>query len=183
MGLKDSSSLKVFSIYQNMIKYIKGSDIDFDKLHSISWFNRSGEFIKSQCKRVYNDVENSFFNYKDFTLFLLHNFIFNKKLNWAEVNSKNINSIKELYKNEQFIIDQQFILELDKQLNFKDISAYFKINRNGGNLVYDELILKKRVSPLFYIMLEDDVDENSNFEESEELKKFKKILRKIRKII
>jgi len=182
MGLKESSSLKVFSIYQNFIRWQKGKDVPFDKLHSITWFNRSGDYLKNQCKKVYNEIENSRFNYQDFSLFLLHNSIFNTKLKWADVNTKNINVIKNLYTEAQFIIDQQFILELDKKLNFKDISVYFKINRDGRNFVYDELIMKNRVSPLFYIMLENDVDETSDFKEAEELKKFKRIIKKIKKI-
>lgn len=179
-----NTSLNVFSVVKNVESFIKNEkDVNIFKKQSKLWFERSSEYIQRNCKRLFNEIENSFYDYYDLAIFLLYDLIFNEKNSLRNVNDKNINKVKNLFTLEQLKKDQDFILELNKQLNFTDLSEYFKINSSGGNLLYDNLILPKHISPYFY--LEFDInkeDEKEKEKEKEELKKFKKIIKKIKEL-
>lgn len=173
------SSLRVFSIVKNVELFINSDkDVNIFKLQNKLWFGRSSEYIQRNCKRIFNEIENSFYNYVDLSIYLLYDLIFNEKNSLKEVNDKNINITKNLFTLEQLNKDQNFILELNKKINF-DLTDYFKINSLGGNLLFDKLILPKHISPYFY--MEFDVDLESE-QEKEELKKFKKIIKKIKEL-
>jgi hypothetical protein len=176
-----SSSLKVFSIIQNTKKYItKNKDVDIFKNVSHIWYSKTSEYNIRHCKRIYNEIENGFYNYYDLSFYLLYTYIFNEKIDLSLVKDKNINKIAQLFTDKQLKKDQEFMIELSKITKIIDIEEYFKTNRNGGNIIYDELIAKKRISPYFYIEYgKEEKEENEN----EELKRFKKIIKKFKQIL
>lgn len=177
-----SSSLMVFSIIKNVEKFLESNkDVNIFKEQSIVWYSNNPDFIKNICKRIYNEIENHFYSYYDFAIYLLYNAIFYGKTEIKLINHKDINKASELFTNEQLRRDEQFILDLNDVLKF-DIADYFKINRNGGCILYDDIVMKKRVSPLFYMEYSEHV-ETENREQNEELKQFIKVTNKIREIL
>lgn len=172
------SVLKVFSIIQNTKLMIeKNRDVKLSNIVPKIWFNRSRDFTKRLCQTIYNDIENSFYTYNDFKVTLLYIYIFNRRMNYNELTEKNINRIKKIFSPKQLKKDQDFLLELNKRLKL-DISDYFKINERGKNTAYEDLIMKQRVSPYFYLLY-GNLDDEEN--ESNVLKRFKKILKEINK--
>lgn len=177
-----SSSLKVFSIYQNTKRFITSKrDVNIFKTQPVVWYNKSPEYIIRHCKRIYNELENSNFNYDDLAIYFLHSYIFNDKIVMGDVRDKSINTVKNLYTIDRLEEDQKFILSINEKLRM-ELKDYFEINTSGGNLIYDELIMKDRLSPYFYIEYENIVELNNKNEEKIELKLFKKIIKKIKEV-
>ncbi len=173
----------VFSIIQNVKKFVdKGKDLDLFKLQSAVWYDKSTDFTKRHCKRIYNEIENHYYTYYDLAIFLMYELIFFDKNILNLITEKDINITSKLFTEEQLEKDQNFIIALGEQIKLAEIADYFKINRTGGNIVYDNLILKKLVSPYFYIECQEIVEREEE-KENEELKRFVRIIIKINEIL
>lgn len=179
----NSSSLLVFSIIQNVKKFVeKEKDLDLFKMQSAVWFDKSSDFTKRHCKRIYNEIENAYYSYNDLVIFLLYELIFFDKNHVKLITEKDINITSKLFTEEQLEKDQEFLIQLNDKIKLTDIADYFKINRNGGNIIYEKLILNKNVSPYFYIECQNLVSREEE-KESEELKKFIRIINKIKETL
>ena len=185
-----SSPVLVLSIEYNIRKFLKSKRSNIDTLNiyketSIYHFKRSKQYIVSNCKRIYNDIENHYYTYKDLAIFILDSYIINGKFNWGLVNVKNINSIKDFYNQSRFLVDQQTILEIAKNLKIKKMSKFFEIKENGNSVIYDLIIHEKRfISPIFHIKYENiALEALNNSTRSEDYEFFTKIIKIIKKIL
>ena len=122
-----------------------------DENSFVHWFNNSNKYTQKLCLRVWNDIENSLYDYHDLFLFCMYEYLMNGKINFASFSKKNINMVRELFTIAQFVIDKQTILEIHHQVKLKDISDYFKIN--GGDCIAYELTKNKIISPMFFIKI------------------------------
>jgi hypothetical protein len=113
------------------------------------WFNNTPKFIKDQCYRVYNEIENSFYSYSDVVAFLIYESLWHDDVKLPEVNSESINNFKALFTDVQLLKDRRMIDKINKQANLKDIKEYFYIRENGESLIY-RLCMQKIVSIYFF---------------------------------
>lgn len=172
----------VFSIIKNVEKFLESNkDVNIFKEQSIFWYTKNPDFIKNICKRIYNEIENHFYSYYDLAIFLLNYSIFYGKCDYKYILEKDINKASEIFSKEQLQKDEKFMLELNQILNF-DAEEYFKIKKEGGNIIYEDLIMKRKISPYFYLEYYTKVKREEE-KESEELKQFIKVINKIREIM
>jgi hypothetical protein len=185
-----SSPILVLSIEYNIRKFLKSKNANIEKLNiykqtSSYHYKRSREYIITNCKRIYNDIENHFYTYKDFAIFILDSYIIKSKFQWHLVNSKNINITRSFYNQARFSKDEKMILEIAKNLKIKNLNKFFEIKENGNSILYDLIIHEKRfISPIFHIKYENIVFENLNENtKSERYKLFTKLTKIIKKIL
>jgi predicted metal-binding protein len=113
------------------------------------WFTHTPKYIKDQCFRIYNEIENSFYSYKDVVAFLIYESLWHDDVKLPEVNSESINKFKAIFTEEQLLKDRRMIDKINKQANLKDIKEYFFIRENGESLIY-RLCMQKIVSIYFF---------------------------------
>jgi len=188
-----NSILQVFSVYQNVNRLIKSKNapsyFDIFKSASIIWYNRSHPNIKRFCERVYNEIENHFYSLEEFALTILVENIYNKRCELSSLTSKNINSTKDIFSKERFLLDQQLILDMNAQTHVKSLADYFSINRMGVSIVYELIMHEKRfLSPYFFLRYEDkaiqEMEEcDKMVQPSEEYNKFKRVINIIKLIL
>lgn len=168
----------------NIARWVsKGKEARFQDCVPKKVYSNAHPSTISECKRIYSEIESNLYSHNDFLLFLIHNLIFEKKLIYLKKITENeIDKVKKLYTLQQFIIDKQFIIEIDERLQFKDINKYFEINVDGGNLIYEELVMKKRISPVTYIKLGKKIELEEE-KMNEELKRFVKLTKEIKNIL
>lgn len=147
-----SSVLKVFSVIFNITDLVeKNKKIDNLEKLSTFRFKKTHEYLRDKCKRVHNEIENNNYNYNDLKKFVLYQYIWNKKLNIKIINSKNVKEVKKLFTKEYFEIDKETIIRINKEIKLKGIHDFFTIKEQLGESVLYQLIIKKYVSPLFWI--------------------------------
>jgi len=178
------TKLKVFSILQKCNEfYSKEKDIDLDEYVSELWLERSPKFIKDQCKRIWNEIENGFYEYDELKIYALYTLLFtSKRVSLQKVTRKNVSEVMSLFTKKQYKRDQQFIIDVNQKVQLDGIENYFIINSNGRNVIYT-LIFKQFVSPYFYIKLKKFVPKKNIFKKSKELVKFEFVVNKIEKLL
>jgi hypothetical protein len=141
--------------YMNRKRYIDSDQIDLLKDINEFHYQRISEYTKKHCQKVYNDIENHFYSYKDLALYIACEYLYENKFSWQNVNDKNINRIKDLFSESRYFLDQQLIVELNEKLNFEKISEYFKLNHDGISIIYNLITHEKHyISPLFFLKFE-----------------------------
>ncbi|MFW6219535.1 MAG: hypothetical protein ACOC33_01575 [bacterium] len=181
-----NSSLTIFSIYQNVKKIVVSQKYDtpiFKKVASI-WFNKSNEFVKNNCKRIFNDIENNYYTHNDLVVFILTYSIYNSKfISLNKITYKNIKDTLKLYTKKTLIKDKTFIKKINDELNFKNIADFFIINDDGENLIYN-LIIKKYISPIIFLQYRKKcltINEKNTILKNEKYLKFEKYMNMINK--
>jgi len=155
---KQGTPLKVFSFYKNVLLYVdKNKKIKITSFRSQPEYLRQSAFIKRHCTRIYNEIENGFYSYKDLTMAFL--FIsYRSKIKLDEINVKLMKKILAHFTDRQLKEDKRFVQELNQELSFTNIKQYFKF-LSGECIIY-ELFLKGLISPMlliqFFELLEDD---------------------------
>lgn len=181
MNRQKGTPLKVFSVIKNCESFLKGKDADINSLVSEVWFQRSPDFIVRQCKRIWNDIENSLYEYVDLKLFILWQGLFHNKYTIKDINDKNINSIKERFTDRQFKKDKQILLGINENVKLESIEEYFTIREGGTSYIYD-LILKNYLSPIIFVKCYDKLNVNQSLgSESDEYKNFLRITNEIKR--
>ncbi|MFA5484942.1 MAG: hypothetical protein WC260_01710 [Candidatus Pacearchaeota archaeon] len=181
-----NSSLAIFSIYQNVKKVIEKEKYDTTIFKSVSavWYNKSNEFIKTNCKRIFNDVENNYYTHNDIVIFILTNAIYdNKCVALNKINYKNIKQNMKRYSKKCFLKDKDFIKRINAELGFKNISEYMIINDDGENIIYS-LIIKKHISPILFLQYRKKcltINEKNTILKNENYLKFEKYMNIINK--
>jgi len=152
------SSHLVFSIIKNTQKMIKTSkDLDVFKLVFIDWYSKSPEFIIQICKKLYNDLENGYYEPKDIAIFILYDSIFNDVFKYSSLTKENILKVKNIFTKKQLEKDKQFILDVNKKLKLNDpLKELFEIKEDGNSIIY-ELIMKEYITIIFYIYFQKKV--------------------------
>jgi len=178
-----SSSLLVFSIYHNVNKVIKRKkykDTDLFKLVYPKLYE-SNSYNKHNCIRIYNDIENNFYTYRDFLITLLYQYIFtNKSIQLKNINEKLIIKTSLLFGKKELEKNKKIVLSINKNTIFNTLQDYFKINKDKESYVY-LLIKNKYISPIFWIKYDYLFDENGQkYIESQEHFRFRKICKYIK---
>jgi hypothetical protein len=138
-------------------------------------FEKAG-YYKSIINNIYNEIENNYYDYKDFRIYLAYNFIFEPKFSlYFGIDQKKINEIKNLLSEKNYENDENFISQLIKniKLNKEDL---FKYNEKGNT--YISLIIKnKYISPLYWFKNKQFLDTvKQENKENKDHKKFRKRL-------
>jgi hypothetical protein len=178
------STLKVFSIFQNCKMLIeKNKSTNLDGLVNTISYNRQNVYIKNKCSELYRFINNGFFTFDDLKIYFLNHYIFNEKLNWKDVKTSEVLTNKKIYTEESLKKDKVFILTLNKKLKLKDINIYYKVNTDGNNILYD-LLLKRYVSPMFYIRMYKYIEnKDEKYIPSDSLKRVDLVTKEIKKIM
>jgi len=184
----ENSSLVIFSIYQNVKKIIEKQTYDVPIYKKVSnvWFNKTNSFTINNCKRIFNDVENSYYTHNDLVTFLLSMSLDSSKIiGLNKVNYENIKKTLKLYTKKSLIRDKEFIKSINKEFEFDNISQYFVINDDGENIIYS-LIMNKHVSPILFLQYSKKclhVNSENNILKSEDYLRFEKLMNLIFKTI
>jgi hypothetical protein len=155
-----NSKLLPLSIITNIKKFVDAKrkineNFDVYKLTHEIHYNKSRQLIKDKCTQVYNEIENHYYNHRDFALFVCCEYLYNNSFSWKNIDFKNINIVKDLFSESRFLLDQQMIIDMNEQTKFERLSQYFKLNNNGISIIYNLIIHEKKfISPLFFIKYE-----------------------------
>ncbi len=184
---KKGSPLKVFSFVHNVIDIIeKKKNMSFTKTRHPNHYNRQKDLIKKYCFRIYNDIENSYYSYKDLTiatLSLYYNHEIFKYNSYKYLTDKYINIIKDKFSTEQYSKDKKFIENLNKNkgISFKKNEDFFILREGGQSIIYD-LIKKQYISPIFFIKLLNKFKFETKLM-SKDYIRFERITKKIKEVI
>lgn len=159
-----NSVLLIFSIFKNIENFEKNkNDCDLTELKSEFWFKRSPNYFKIFYKKIYNDIENSFYTIDDLMIFLLCNLLLEKKINIKNINYETITKNKKCLTKNQLIYDKKFILKLMEKLN---VDLHFLLKHtNGGCILYDQLIKKEKISIMFILYLTNHIKINNTHQQ------------------
>jgi hypothetical protein len=146
-----NSCLAIFSIFKNVKEFLdKDCDISLYKMKSKMWYDRSSKYMKPYYKKIYNDIENSFYSIDDLIIFLLHESLMGKKLNIKNVKRDCVVDLKKKLSINTLSLDKKIILHVLKETK---VNIRFLLEeRNGGCLLCDELIKKDKVSVIYFIL-------------------------------
>lgn len=118
---------------------------------SVYIYKRTHKRTIYHCKRIYNDIENSYYSHKDLIICYLYESLFiNKKINMNILTKKRIKQIKNMLTAKQFNKDKKFLLQINDNLNIKDFSEYFIIKNNGTNIIFN-LIKEGYITIIFFL--------------------------------
>lgn len=165
----ESSVIRVFSIISNIRNSLKkNKEIVLDKLVFFKILEKSPEFLKKQYKRIYNEIENSFYTYDDLKLFCFHQIIVNKNVKEVDISIKNIENIKKEFTEQNIEFNKRILIAIEEKIKFRILKKYFEIGNDGYSMVY-KLIMKKYIS-LYFWLLYDKFFVESSLENNKHLK-------------
>lgn len=158
-----NSSLQVFSFLVNAKKIIESEKEDLSNIFKIRQFHyKSARKISIDIsKRIYNELENHLYTYKDILIFMLYQYAFLGKVNIYKISSEDIKRVSKIFSKKQFKIDEDFILKINKNIKFKNIIDFFEIRESGEPIIYN-LIKQNYITPVFYIKYYEKLLTNQN---------------------
>ena len=163
---------QAFSIIQNCRTYRKGKNVELDKMVSKRWYESSPTPFKKYCKKVWNDIENSLYEYDDLKIFFLYNYILDPKSSSQNVDDKKINTVRKALSATRYKNDKTLLLDMNKKIKLKSVEDYFTIRKGGTSYIYD-LIEKRYISPITFLNLRPKLNlKESQYGESEKYKAF-----------
>lgn len=155
----ENSPLTIFSLLKKADDFfIKKKPLDIfyenDVLKYKKWYERTNEFTQYHSKKIYNDIENSKYDYKKILLYIGQHYLFNnKKFIINKIGDSEINnnyeenfSKKALTKSKNIVI---FIFETGKLKNIDDL---IRIRNLGCPVIYN-LIKSGNLKTIFYLYL------------------------------
>jgi hypothetical protein len=117
----DSSVFKVYILLRNLKQIIfhkKNIDVEFyHDSYTFSYKKCNKKYIEL-CQKIYNNIENNYYNYKILIISFLYYSIFLKHVDFFLLNTKSILSIKKMFSSEQLNKDNNFIIKLMKKNGF-----------------------------------------------------------------
>jgi hypothetical protein len=114
-----------------------------------SWFEHTTPFIKKQCYRIYNEIENSYYSFNDVILFLIYKSIWDMAVKLVDVNGTSVDEFKSQFSKKQLMKDREVINDINKKAGYKHISEYFVVRENGESIIY-RLCIDKLISIYFF---------------------------------
>jgi hypothetical protein len=93
--------------------------------------------------------------------------------------------VSKIFTLKQLKIDEDFIIQINKKLKFKDLKEYFEVRENGEPIIF-ELIKKNYVTPAIYIKFYEKILTIQNKDVilyNNEYKKFQYSMKMIKKTI
>jgi hypothetical protein len=146
-------SFKTFSVLRNLEdliarpKQTRIKNIFEDR--DMQSYDRSLNFYRLQCNRIYNEIENHYYTYKSLAIFVFYNHAFGGKFDLNLINRKEIIKVGKLFTQKQLKKDKEYIFKLREEAKIK-LNQIYKKREGGTNILY-ELTIKKLISPLYYI--------------------------------
>jgi hypothetical protein len=152
---------------------------------SMSSKNCGKTFINNQCKRIYNEIENFRYNYDQIIFAILNELLINHNIQYELINLDLINKHINNYSKDKYNVDFDYINNIIKEIEFKNINQLFIINECGEPYIY-KLIINELISPAFYIINKERIlTENKTniylFDKSDAFERFDKIANLINK--
>ncbi len=170
--------IDIFSLFYNLKNIIEKDKMINDQVidgYLLSLvFNRTKEHVKYQYKKVWNDLENGFYNYRELKLYLLYQYFIGKKPFIAKIERDKVKEISQKFSKEQWETDKQVIKQICKRINKKNIKEFLEIKKEDETYVVHELIEKNLIGPLVFINYYDKLE---NLQENDKLKKIIKIIK------
>lgn len=115
---------------------------------------RSTEYSTRHYKRIYNDIENSFYSYKDLTAFIALYYLWETKLNLYDIKDSSVKGTSYILSNERYNEDLETVNNalaiFDTSGVVQNYNMLFKTNDIGTCHAY-ELIIEGIISPIFFI--------------------------------
>lgn len=147
-----NSSYKIFCLYKRLPDVLMDFDLypNLEQPVTKNWFEHTSPFIKKQCYRIYNEIENSYYNFNDVVSFLIYRSLWDKDIKLNEVNDKNIELFKSKFTFKQLNEDRRIINEINKKAGFPHIREYFQVRENGESLIY-RLCMEEVISLYFFV--------------------------------
>jgi hypothetical protein len=154
----ENSSRLVFSVVKNLeslCKRVSKKKVDYDIKNLFKSFSNVGyskvkESNKTFCARIYSDIENNYYSYKDLIIYCVYKSIFGETFGLYNINRKSIHNVKKLFSKKRLKEDKEFIKKVNEKLKIKKLKEYFDINLDGENIAYS-LVKDKVISPIFYL--------------------------------
>lgn len=152
------SSIKIFSFLHNCKTcFEKYKVVDLDKPVNKVHFSRQPKYLIDICSKVVGRINNNHFNFYDFKMYILTQYMFKEKINWSEIKLDTISDASKNCSNIKYEKDSEYIKNLLNAIEM-DVSDLFKVNSNGNNILLD-LIIEGKVSPIYYILQYHNPDE------------------------
>ena len=148
-----NSSYKIFCLYKR-IPYTF-AECNFNMYPRLEepvekrWFDNTKKFIKDQCYRIYNEIENNYYSFDDVVAYLIYESIWHDEVILPEVNRFTMEKFKAIFTETQLHKDRGMIKKINDEAKLKDIKEYFYIRENGESLIY-RLCMKKIISAYFF---------------------------------
>jgi hypothetical protein len=181
----NNSSFYIFSIIRNVENFIKKNvDKDFKILVNRFMFIKARPYHIENCKRIYNEIENNYYNHDDMIFFMLYRYMMEDKCHLGQINRKNLAEFKKLISKSKTKEDMEFLKSIYKEMEFKSLDDFFELKEDGTNVAY-MLTKKGYISPVFFIknakkLLTNDCDHV--IFKCKEYAKFERIAYKIKQI-
>lgn len=181
-----NSSYLVYSIILNIQKFCLGKNIK-DVFTPGSFYRkiynkRVREYFKIHYKRIYNEIENGYYNQREMALFCLYKFAihWDTKPNIYEINQKNISEFITSINEKGLSANTELLKMIYKEFEFKSIRDFIKVKEDGTTILYI-LVKNGRISVLTYLkfikkLLTDDKENDILY--SVDLKRFNRISNK-----
>jgi hypothetical protein len=154
------SPYKVYSVYKR-IPFIF-DEYNFDMVYRIfepvglHWYNNSTKYIKTHCKRIYNEIESFHYTYNEMASLMVYQTIIGKDIDLASINNIEMNKLREILSKNTIREDEKKLETINNEVGLSGIQEYFKINEDGESLIYS-LIKKGVISVYFFINYYDKI--------------------------
>jgi len=152
----NNSSYKIYSLYKRIPFVFNNEEEDNFVMHTSldqpvakGMFDHTGKYIKNQCYRIYNEIENSYYSYDDLTNFLIWRSLWDKAVDLPGITYEAIDNFKEKFTDKQLQRDKGVIDAINMQMKFPRVRDYFKIREHGESVIF-RLCMKEIVSVYFF---------------------------------
>jgi hypothetical protein len=149
-----NSSYKIFCLYKRLPDIFTKMNFDLypnlDKPVVKSWFDHTNPFIKKQCYRLFNEIENSYYNFHDLTSYLIYRSLWDKAVSLSKANGDSLDDFKKKFTEKQLKKDREVMRGINEKAKFRHISEYFTVRENGESLIY-RLCMDEVLSVYFFV--------------------------------
>ena len=171
-------SYRIFLAFKQVENWIKQKEFDPKKcfIPRKAYDNLKPDFLKTPYKRIWNNIENNKYTFKQLQLCICYASLMNEKpIN--VINEEYINNNIHFFSKKQLKIDTHIIYNLNKKFNITEIKDYFTLDSTGKTIIFN-LIMKKYISPLYYIVYSKKVNATNNIQyiENKDHIKFRRII-------
>lgn len=139
------------------------------QLVSKAGYQRAPVYIVKECKRVYNEISNCYYTYRQIVLYMTYSYLIDGKVpSINNIRHKNIKEVMRLFSTKQHRLDKKFVKEILEKTQLTDRGEIIK--------ALIPLTKEKYISPMFFLdvmrrKLLTERDEHDIFID-EDLKKF-----------
>lgn len=178
-----NSSAYIYAIITNVNDFVKSGknvkilDVNITKM--ICRFKKAKPYFIKICKKIYNDIENSYYTHWELALYLLYQRVFEAKLKVQNINKDSVKHVRKLFTKEQLLKDKEIVQHAMKKRGINEIDELFKILEDGESIVY-KLIRQKIITPIYFLRYQGLTnDQKNSILVNEEYKRFVRIVDKI----